>query len=412
MSRTVRLGILAALLLGASPGTGADLAGYEIAAGRSIPNSLTGVPGDPANGRTVAIERKLGNCLACHQIPPLADVPFHGDVGPSLAGVANRYSEGELRLLILDPKVVHPDTIMPAFHRSEGLFRVMPEFEGKPILSAEQVEDVLAFLGTLTDEGEMAVPARSTADPGEIVRLPPPSGSTLEELISGYWFQNEETQAMQDDDLLNPGFFWVERGARLWHEVEGAAGESCASCHGEALDTMRGVGAAYPKYRAASGKLVNLEQQVNICRSEHMDAEAWEFGSDELLAMTVFVKHQSRGMPVNVQIDGPAAPSFERGKAHFHQRRGQLDMTCAQCHDANYGKLLRGDLLSQGHTNGYPIYATGDESARPLHKLLWHCNELMRSTPFDVLSDEFVALELYLAWRGQGLPIEVPGVRW
>ncbi len=90
------------------------------------------------------------------------------------------------------------------------------------------------------------------------------------------------------------------------------------------------VGASYPKYGAAGGK-----------------AEPWEFGSDELLAMTVFVQHQSQGMAVNVEIDGPAAPVFERGKAHFYQRRGQLDMSCAQCHDLNHGKLLRGDLLSQ-----------------------------------------------------------------
>ena len=412
MSRVVLPGLLAAFVLGASPGMSTDPARYEIEGGRSIPNSLTGEPGDPENGRTIAIERRLGNCLACHQVPALADVPFHGDVGPSLAGVANRYSEGELRLLVVDPKVVNPDSIMPAFHRSDGLFRVMAEFEGKPILSAQQVEDVVAFLRTLEDNQETSLPVRAVQAPHEGAPLPPPAGSPLEELISGYWFQNEETQAMQDDDLLNPGFFWVERGARLWHEVEGAAGESCASCHGDAPATMRGVGAAYPKYRAASGKVVNLEQQVNICRSEHMEAEPWEFSSDELLAMTVFVKHQSRGLPVIVEIDGPAAPFFERGKAHFHERRGQLDMSCAQCHDLNHGKLLRGDLLSQGHSNGYPIYATGDESARPLHKLLWHCNELMRSTPFDVLSDEFVALELFLAWRGQGLPVEVPGVRW
>ena len=143
-----------------------------------------------------------------------------------------------------------------------------------------------------------------------------------------------------------------------------------------------------------------------------MQAEPWEFGSEELLAMTIFVKHQSRGEPVEVEVDGPAAAAFERGKAHFYQRRGQLDMSCAHCHDQNYGKLLRGDVLTQGHSNGYPIYALGDESARHLHKLLWHCNELMRSTPFDVLSDEFVALELFLAWRGEGLPVETPGVRW
>ena len=385
---------------------------YEVVGGTSIPRPLTIGPGDPENGRAVVIDRKLGNCLACHQIPALADAPFHGSIGPSLAGVANRYSEGELRLRVVDPRLQNSSTIMPAFHASQGLFRVMPEFEGKPILTGGQVEDVVAFLLKLTDDTDTALPGRTTYDPGAIVRVQPPAGSPLSELISGYYFQISETQLMQDDDFVNPGFLWVDRGRRLWNEVEGNAGKACASCHGEAEGSMRGVGAAYPKYRPASGKVVNLEQQINVCRREQMQAEPWEFGTDELLAMTVYVKHQSRGMPVNVRIDGPASPFFERGKAHFYQRRGQLDMNCADCHTANQGKLLRGDLLSQGHTNGYPIYALGDTSVRPLHTLLWHCSKLMRSTPFEVLSDEYVNLELFLAWRGQGLPVEVPGVRW
>ena len=411
MRRVVRLAVMGMLGVGAPPASGAELVRYEIT-GISIPSSLTGKPGDPTNGRAVVTERRLGNCLACHQIPALADVPFHGDIGPSLGGVANRYDEGELRLLIVDPNVLNPETIMPAFYRTDGLFRVMPEFAGKPILSAEQVEDVIAFLRTMTDEAGTPPGGRAIDNPISFLSIEPPPGNGLEELISGYYYQIKETRAMQDDDPQNPGFFWVERGRELWQEVDGTVGKSCASCHASPEASMRGVGATYPKYRAASAKVVNLEQQVNLCRSERMQAEPWAFGSEELLATTIFVKHQSRGLPVQVRIDGPAARSFERGKAHFYQRRGQLDMNCADCHNANHGKLLRGDLLSQGHSNGYPIYALGDASARHLHKLLWHCNELMRSTPFDVLSDEFVALELFLAWRGQGLPVEVPGVRW
>ena len=412
MKRTALL--LAATILSASAVAtlAAGLVAYEVVGGRSIPVSLTGKPGDPARGKVIAADRKLGNCLACHVIPALADLPFHGDVGPSLAGVAERYSEGELRLWVVDPKVVNPDTMMPAFYRTEGLYRVMEEFESKPILTAEQVEDLIALLMTLSGEQTAAGAIRPADEAPEVVKVDPPADSRLSELISGYYFGIEETRAMQDDDLLNPGFFWVERGAELWDEVDGAAGKSCASCHGDAEDSMPGVGASYPKYQEVAGKVLNLEQQINQCRSERMQAEPWAFGSDQLLAMSMFVKHQSRGMPVNVAIDGPAAPFFEQGRAFFHQRRGLLDMTCAHCHNQNYGKMLRGDWLSQGHSNAYPMYALGDASARPLHKLLWHCNELMRSTPFEVLSDEFVNLELFLAWRGSGLPVEIPGVRW
>ena len=404
----------AATMVGASTASSlaAELVSYEIVDGRSIPVSLTGKAGDPARGKTIAGDRKLGNCLACHVIPALADLPFHGNVGPSLAGVADRYSEGELRLWVVDPKIVAPDTMMPAFYRTEGLYRVMDEFEGKPILTARQIEDVIALL--MTREGEQAAEGavRPADEAPEVVKVEPPRESSLSELISGYYFGIEETRAMQDDDLANPGMVWVDLGADVWEVVEGEAQKSCASCHGAAEDSMPGIGASYPKYNEAAGKVLNLEQQINQCRSERMEAEPLSFGSDELLAMTIFVKHQSRGIPVNVTIDGLAAPFFEQGKAHFYQRRGQLDMTCAHCHDENHGKMLRGDWLSQGHTNAYPIYALGDANARHLHKLLWHCNELMRSTPFEVLSDEFVNLELFLAWRGQGLPVETPGVRW
>jgi len=384
---------------------------YEIVGGTSIPRSLTDRPGDPGKARAVIIERSVGNCLACHQIPALDDVPFHGDVGPSLANVANRYSEGELRLLIVNPKARFPDTMMPAFYRKNGFFRVLPKHKGKTILTAGQVEDVVAFLLTLKNP-KPAAPVRAMYNPGAIVPVRTSVGSPLPKLISGYYFQIAETQEMQDDDLLNPAFFGIDLAQERWNAIEGKTGKSCASCHDAVESSMRGVGAGYPKYRAASSKVVNLEQQINICRDERMQAEPWKFNSRELLTMTVLVKYQSRGMPVNVHIGGDAAPFFERGKTHFYRRRGQLDMSCAHCHDQRNGKLLRGDLVSQGHTNAYPIYALGDSSERHLHKLIWHCNDLMRSTPFDFLSDEYVNLELFLAWRGQGLPVEVPGVRW
>ncbi len=122
---------------------------YTIVDEQAIPQSLTGKPGDPERGRKVFVNRKLGNCLACHQVSVLADEPYHGNIGPSLDGVASRLSEGEMRLRIVDPKVINPDTIMPAFFRSTGLNDVLKKFQGKTILTAEQVEDVVAFLKTL-----------------------------------------------------------------------------------------------------------------------------------------------------------------------------------------------------------------------------------------------------------------------
>ena len=116
----------------------------------AIPASLTGKPGDPKEGREVVAERQLGNCLACHEIGALREEEFHGDVGPSLDGVAGRWDTGTLRMIVVNAKKVFgEDTAMPAFYWVDGLNRVRPEFVGKPILTAQQVEDVVAFLATL-----------------------------------------------------------------------------------------------------------------------------------------------------------------------------------------------------------------------------------------------------------------------
>jgi sulfur-oxidizing protein SoxA len=174
---------------------------------------------------------------------------------------------------------------------------------------------------------------------------------------------------------------------------------------------MKGVGAAMPKWSAKLKKPVNLEQQINMCRAEQMKAEPWKFGSAELTDMTAYVRYQSRGMPVSPRIDGPMKPWFEKGKEIYYTRNGQLDLACASCHEKNHGKYLRADFLSQGQTNGFPVYRLRDQRLVPLHERFEGCIFDVRGLPFKPLSDEFVALELYVAWRGIGLPVETPAVR-
>lgn len=127
-----------------------EVVAYEIVDEISIPDPLTDQPGDPVKGREVAIDRKKGNCLACH-ILPIPEQSFHGETGPDLNGVADRYEIGELRLRVVNPKVINPGTMMPAFYRSDGFHRVSKKFEGKTILSAQEVEDLLAYLMTLRE---------------------------------------------------------------------------------------------------------------------------------------------------------------------------------------------------------------------------------------------------------------------
>ncbi len=117
----------------------------------AIKASLTGQAGDPANGKKVFLNRKKGNCLACHVVSSLKDQPFHGQVGPPLDGTASRWSEGELRLRIVNAKALNEDTIMPAFYRKDGFHRVLKKFKDKSVLSAQEVEDVLAYVMTMKE---------------------------------------------------------------------------------------------------------------------------------------------------------------------------------------------------------------------------------------------------------------------
>jgi sulfur-oxidizing protein SoxX len=114
----------------------------------TLPSSLTGTAGDPVSGRKIVLDRQVGLCLLCHS-GPFAEERFQGDLAPSLAGVGSRLSAGQIRLRIVDPGRVNPQTIMPAYLKTDGLTRVAPSFRGKTVLSTQQIEDVVAFLVTL-----------------------------------------------------------------------------------------------------------------------------------------------------------------------------------------------------------------------------------------------------------------------
>ena len=116
--------------------------------GDAIPQSLSGARGDAQRGREVAVKRELGNCLLCHRMP-IPEERFQGTIGPDLSGVAGRLSEGQIRLRIVDESRLNVQTIMPPYYRVEGLRRVLAAYRGQPVLTAEQVEDAVAFLVTL-----------------------------------------------------------------------------------------------------------------------------------------------------------------------------------------------------------------------------------------------------------------------
>lgn len=136
-------------MLAAVSGAAAKLPAYTIV-GDAIPAPLDDTPGDPARGRAIIVNRQVGLCLLCHS-GPFPEEKLQGTLAPSLAGAGSRWSEGQLRLRLVDASRLNPDTIMPPYYRTEGLTRVAPIFAGKPVLSAGQIEDVVAFLATLRE---------------------------------------------------------------------------------------------------------------------------------------------------------------------------------------------------------------------------------------------------------------------
>jgi sulfur-oxidizing protein SoxA len=114
---------------------------------------------------------------------------------------------------------------------------------------------------------------------------------------------------------------------------------------------------------------------------------------------------------MDVQVDGPAKPFFEAGQAFFYKRRGQLDMACAHCHEHYAKQRLRGDILSQGQINGFPIYRFTWQMLGSTHRMFEWCNTSVRAEPYALGSDEYVNLELFMTWRGRGLPVETPAIR-
>jgi sulfur-oxidizing protein SoxA len=233
----------------------------------------------------------------------------------------------------------------------------------------------------------------------------------LGELKSGSAFLSSDLRALQGDEFANPGTLWVERGEKLWSEPAGKKNLSCASCHQDAKSSMRGVAARYPQIDAESGKLLDLEGRINLCRGRRMGAEPLRYESEDLLALTAYVARQSRGMPLSVSIDGAARKRFDAGERAYRLRRGQMNLSCAHCHEANWGKRLLSETISQGHPNGYPLYRMEWQTLGSLERRLRACLSGIRAEMLPYGSPEYLDLELYLAWRAQGLPVETPGVR-
>lgn len=232
----------------------------------------------------------------------------------------------------------------------------------------------------------------------------------IDTIMSGWHFREDDTQSMQADTFDNPGMIFVDQAIDSWNTVEGAAEKSCSSCH-EGPESMEGVRAVYPKWNEEAGEVRTLAMQINDCRETQMEAEPYKYDSAPMAAMEALISVQSRGMTVDVAIDGPVADTWEQGKELYYTRTGQLELSCANCHEDNYGNYIRADHLSQGQVNGFPTYRLKNAKLNTAHGRFKGCVRDTRAETYAPGSPEFVALELYVASRGNGLSVEAPAVR-
>ena len=237
------------------------------------------------------------------------------------------------------------------------------------------------------------------------------AGPSAELRKSGFDFMGPAIQAMQRDDAQNPGMLWVQDGEALWNRPAGQSAKSCATCHAAARSSMRGVAARYPAIDEISKRPVSLGQRINLCRQNHQTAPALAFESQDLLGIEAYVAHQSRGLPLAPPADPRLEPFVAQGRQLFERRLGQLNLSCASCHDRSAGQRLGGSLIPQAHATGYPVYRLEWQGLGSLQRRLRNCMAGVRAEPYAYGSAELVELELFLAERARGLRVETPAVR-
>jgi L-cysteine S-thiosulfotransferase len=226
---------------------------------------------------------------------------------------------------------------------------------------------------------------------------------------SGYQDMGEALRKMQDDDTANPGMLFVQLGQQLWARRAGATNKSCADCH--AVADMKGVAARYPAMAKDGDKPIDLEGRIRLCRTANQQAEPLAPESRDLLSLAAFVANQSRGLPIAPPDDPRLAPFREQGAAIYRRRQGQLNLSCAICHDDNAGKKLAGVTIPEAHPTGYPLYRLEWQALGSLKRRLRNCLTGIRAEAYPYDAIEYVALEIYLMDRARGMRFEAPGVR-
>ena len=347
---------------------------------------MPSLKGDPQQGRQLFMARNKAPCTGCHLIPG-DDVWPAGSVGPDLSVIGDRrLPDRYLFELIWDARVVFPNTSMPPWGPAG-------------ILSPEKVVHIVAFLQTLKGNPPFVPPPEK--DPMRNPHTRP--------TISPYYGDNL-------DPATNPAVVFTDNALSLW-SAKGPAGKACADCHeGGPAKAMKGVATKYPKYFSAYGRIMSIGDLLTVHAPEKTGREMPAESADNL-NMTMLIRMQSNGMPVNVDITSPeAAAAYERGRAVYFKRVGQRNHACADCHetDRGAGRWAGSRQLSparEGLTRHFPLWFMAYRGVWDIRKRFQVCMLPLGMNYLPADAPEYADLELFMTAFDNGKPMSVPGVR-
>jgi L-cysteine S-thiosulfotransferase len=233
---------------------------------------------------------------------------------------------------------------------------------------------------------------------------------------TGFEDMSPALQAMQLDDTQNPAMLWVREGEALWSQVP-ATGQSCASCHStntsaaSSTHNIQTAATRHPAFDAASNQPVTLAGRVDLCRQRHQNQKPQSADNPEVLALSAWLMHQARGLPIAPPSDPRMTAWTQRGEQLYLARMGQLNLACTHCHDQYAGQRLGGAPIPQAHPTGYPTYRLEWQALGSLPRRLRACMTGVRAEPFAPDSAEWLALESYLMKRAAGMKMEGAAVR-
>jgi L-cysteine S-thiosulfotransferase len=348
---------------------------------------MPAIEGDPKEGRKLFMDRAKAPCTGCHLIQG-DDVWPAGSIGPDLSTFGDRSLPDQFVFnLIYDARVFFPNTSMPPWGTAGSY---------KP----EEIVHIVAFLKTQKGNPPFVPPLEKD-----------PARNPFTRKLEYYFGDNL-------DPTTNPAIVLAESAMALWTQP-GPAGKACGDCHaGGPERAMKGVATRYPKYMAKHGRIMSIEDLLTVHAPETTGMEMLAQSADNL-HMTMLIKMQSNGMPVDVDVTSPEAKAaYERGQALYFKKVGERNHACADCHQntpgKGAGKFLGGRLLGdaeKGFTKHFPVWRTSPQAVWDIRRRLQWCMLPLGMNMLPADAPEYADLELYLTAFDQGKPMNVPGIR-